>query len=366
MKILYVSTLSNTINAFMIPHIELLLQQGHKVDIVCNVVNEINPKIIKRGVRVFNLNIRRSPLSKSNFDSYKKLKRIIRREKYDIVHTHTPVASVLARLSCKKLNNVKVIYTAHGFHFHKGAPFKNWLVYFPLEYYLSKHTDEIITVNEEDFNRAKKFFNAAHVSYIPGVGLNTNEFSNVRVNKEDKFNEIGLEVNNIVLLTVAELNKNKNQETAIRAVAKLNNPNIQYLICGEGPSKDHLVDLTKNLGIENQVKFLGYRNDVAQLCKAADIFVFPSRREGLGMAALEAMATGLPLITSNVHGIVDYSINNKSGYSFSPADVNGFASGIKKLVEEPELRIRMGAQNVESVKKFDLSNVIKCLDSIYK
>lgn len=366
MKILYVSTLSNTVNAFMIPHIKLLIEQGHHVDVACNIDRDISPSLTDRGCEVFDIEFQRSPISKHNYVAYKKLKRLIQEKKYEIVHTHTPVASMCVRLACKNMKNVRVMYTAHGFHFFKGAPLKNWLFYFPIEYWLSRYTDVLITINKEDYERANRVFKAKSVKYIPGVGLDTKEISQVIVDRLVKRRELDVDENSFIILSVGELNKNKNHETVIKAVAKLNNPNVFFIICGQGALEGYLRNLSKKLGVENQVKLLGYRKDIAGICKAADVFAFPSKREGLGMAALEAMASGLPIITSNIHGIVDYSINGVTGYSYSPMDVYGFAEGFSLLDNNLEERLRIGNANLEYVKRFNLSNVLENLSDIYK
>lgn len=367
MRILYVSTLSSTVNAFMIPHIKLLLEQGHHVDVACNIDREdISPCLTEKGCEVFDVKFQRSPTSKYNYGAYKKLKRLIQEKKYEIVHTHTPVASMCTRLACRNMKNVRVMYTAHGFHFFKGAPLKNWLLYYPIEYWLSRYTDVIITINKEDFDRANREFKAKSVRYVPGVGLDIKKISQVAVDKLEKRREIDVGESSFVILSVGELNKNKNHETVIRAIAKLNNPNLYYVICGQGNLESYLRNLSKKLRVEKQVKLLGYRKDIADICKAADVFAFPSRREGLGMAALEAMASGIPIITSNVHGIVDYSIDGVTGYNYDPTDVDGFAESFTLLETKLEKRLEIGNSNLESVKRFDLNNVLITLSDIYK
>ncbi|WP_438312463.1 glycosyltransferase family 4 protein [Sporosarcina sp. FA9] len=366
MKILYVSTLSNTINAFMIPHIKLLLEQGHHVDIACNIDRDISPILTDRGCEIFDIKFQRSPKSKHNYVAYKKLKGLIQDKQYEVIHTHTPVASICVRLACRNMNNVRVMYTAHGFHFFKGAPLKNWLLYYPIEYWFSRYTDVLITINKEDYYRAKRVFKAKSVEYIPGVGLDTKKIRLVNVDKWIKRSELDIEESSFVILSVGELNKNKNHETIIKAVARLNNPNIVYIICGQGPLESYLRNLSKKLRVDKQVLLLGYREDIADICKAADVFAFPSRREGLGMAALEAMASGLPIITSNVHGIVDYSIDGKTGYCCRPLDVIGFAKAIEKLKNNESLRNKMGRKNTDLVEKFNLDSSLINLQYAYQ
>ena len=146
----------------------------------------------------------------------------------------------------------------------------------------------------------------------------------------------------------------------------MNNPQIHYLICGQGVLESYLRDLVKELGLEKQVHLLGFRKDIAEICKASDIFAFPSKREGLGLAALEAMASGLPIITSNVHGIVDYSVDELTGYTCRPTDVDEFAEAIEKLFSKPDMRKLMGVHNKDIVKKFEIENVIEIMQKIYK
>ncbi|EOV9526569.1 glycosyltransferase family 4 protein [Bacillus cytotoxicus] len=363
MKILYVTTISNTVNAFLIPHIKLLLEQGHQVDVAFNIIQEVDPELVRMGCKVHNIEFQRSPLNKKNYSAYTKLKKLIQNEGYDLVHTHTPVASACTRLACRKMKNVKVIYTAHGFHFFKGAALINWLAYYPIERYLSQYTDVLITINKEDYNRAKGSFKAGKVVYIPGVGIDTQRFEAIVVDKISKRKELGIPENAIVILSVGELNKNKNHETVIRAVAKLNNPAIYYVICGQGPLENKLRRLSKEVGLENRVKLLGYRKDIIEICKVGEIFAFPSFREGLSVALMEAMACGLPVICSDIRGNRDLIENNKGGQLVKPNDVDEFAKNINKILLCNENR--MAENNKEVIKAFDISNVVQRLQEIY-
>lgn len=366
MKILYVTTISNTANAFLIPHIKMLINQGHQVDLAFHVAQEIDTEIFELGCKVHELEFERSPLNSRNYTAYKKLKKLIYSEKYDLIHTHTPVASACVRIAVRKFKEVKVVYTAHGFHFFKGAPLINWLTYYLIERWLSRYTDLIITINKEDFLRAKTSFKARKIEYIPGVGIDTNKYNSVTVNKQEKLREMGIPNSAFIILSVGELNNNKNHETILRAITKLKNPSIYYVVCGKGPLESYLRDLTKKLGINKQVKLIGYRTDIAEICNIADIFAFPSKREGLGLAALEAMASGLPLITSNVHGIVDYSVDGVTGFTCDPADIKGFAQSIDRLYKSKSNRETMGQHNQDAVKAFDIDNTNKILKDIYK
>lgn len=365
MKILYVTTLSNTANAFLIPHIRMLINEGHQVDLAFHIVYEVNKEIKDMGCRVYDIPFQRSPKSTRNFEAYKLIKNLIAEEEYDLVHTHTPVASTIVRLACKKKKQVRVIYTAHGLHFYKGAPIKNWLIYYPIERYLSKYTDTLITINKEDFNLAKKHFKAKKIEYVPGVGLDIDKFKKIIINREVKRKEIEVPKDSTVFLSVGELNKNKNHEVVIRAIARLNNPNIHYVICGKGELKKYLINLSKELGVSNQIHLLGLRQDVAEIYNIADLFIFPSFREGLSVSLMEAMSSGLPIICSNIRGNVDLIEKNKGGLLFSPNDVEGLSEAIKHIFSRKLLN-QFGKFNENKIREFSLNSVLEEMESIYK
>ncbi|GAA0176817.1 glycosyltransferase family 4 protein [Clostridium sediminicola] len=358
-KILYVTTISDTMDFFP-SHINMILDQGHTVDMACNVIKPINLQLLKRGCKVFNIEFQRSPFKKENYSAYKKLKKLIQDEKYDLVHTHTPVASVCVRLTCRKMKNIKVFYTAHGFHFFKGAPKKNWLIYYPIEKWLARYTDVLITINKEDYKRARKF-KAKKVVYVPGVGIDVTNFSTSSVDRWKKRIELGIPDETIVLLSIGELSKRKNHKLIIKSLRKINRPDIIYIICGQGELDVYLKKLAEELNVS--VKFLGYREDIAEICYAADIFVFPSYQEGLPVALMEAMSTGLPVICSRIRGNTDLIEESKGGYLVDSDDTNGFAKAIVKLINESS---GMGKHNIETVRYYDIQNVIKKMKELYE
>ncbi|MBP1934981.1 glycosyltransferase family 4 protein [Ammoniphilus resinae] len=364
MKILYVTTVSDTMG-FFTSHINMLLEEGHTVDMACNIGKPINQELIDLGCNAYNIEFSRSPVNPSNIVAYKNLKKLIIEKGYDVVHTHTPVASVCVRLACKKLKNVRVMYTAHGFHFYKGAPLQNWLIYYSIEKWLSKYTDVLITINQEDFQRAKKSFKAGAIEYLPGVGIDINKFNNVAVDKAEKRRELGLPKDSFVVLSVGELNKNKNHETIIKAIAQLGNSEIYYVICGLGPLEGNLKRLANELGLGDRVKLLGFRKDINEIFKASDIFVFPSFREGLSVALMESMACGLPVVCSHIRGNSDLIHNNKGGFLIESSDVSGFAEAINNITDSKKLRLTYGQYNTEIIQGFNMTNVLQKLKKIY-
>lgn len=374
-RVLILASVASMIDQFNMPNIELLISMGYEVHVACNFIEGntcsherigvLKNNLMKLSVKFHQIDFKRNVMKFSdNIKAYNQVKNLVNDNKYKFIHCHSPIGGVVSRL-VGKATKTKVIYTAHGFHFFKGAPLKNWIIYYPIEKWLSRYTDVLITINKEDYNRAKNKFKAKKIEYIPGVGLDVDKFQNVMVDKKAKRDEIGISEEAFIILSVGELNKNKNHEVVIKAIAKLNNPQVHYVICGKGPLESYLNKLVAELGVGKNVHLLGFRLDIPEICKISDLFAFPSYREGLGMAALEAMACGLPLITSNVHGIVDYSIDGETGYNCSPTDVDSFSKYIKTLYLDIDKRNQMAAKNIEAVKKFNQFNVLNLMEQIY-
>lgn len=369
MRILYVTTVSSTMNAFFKAHIKMLVDNRHRVDLACNdIARPIDEFYKTLGCQYYHIDFSRSPLSTGNIKAFAQLKKVVKEGHYDIVHCHTPNAAVITRLVCRSFrkNGLKVFYTAHGFHFFKGAPKLNWLVFYPIEKFCSRFTDKLITINKEDYNLAKTKFHAKEVHYVPGVGIDLSRFENVEVDRAVKRREIGVPEDAFLLLSVGELNENKNHQVIIKAMAKLNNAKVHYAIAGVGDKRDYLFDLAKQLGVAEQLHLLGFRKDVPELNHSADVFCFPSLREGLGLSAIEAMACGLPIITSNVHGINDYSIDEVTGFKCPSLDEEQFAKCIDYLMNNRTLKEAIGQTNVSFVQKYNVHNIVSIMKEIYQ
>lgn len=323
-------------------------------------------KIKSEGVILHNIHFARSPFEWQNINCYKQLKKIINENHFDLIHVHTPTVSILTRLAaCKaRKTGTIVMYTCHGFHFHNAASIKNWLLFYPMEKIMSRFCDYIITINREDYNRAKTF-HALNVRYIPGVGVDINRIHKCNINKKEYKRKIGVPENCILVLSIGEMIKRKNHEVIVKALAKVKMPNVYYAICGKGPLRSYLQKLAIKLGIEDRVKFLGFRKDIPELCNAADISAFPSLIEGLGLAGIEAMAAGVPLVSSNVHGIRDYVIDGETGYTFNPSDIDGFARAISALACDEDLRKKMADNCWNAVAPFNIDYALRIMWNIY-
>lgn len=367
MKFLYITTIGATMTFFK-ELIRGLLDQGHAVDIMCNESDFLVPDCYREwGCAVYQHDCARFPLSPGNLKAVSQISELVRKNQYDIVHCHTPVAAMCTRIACIEVRKrgTKVFYTAHGFHFFKGAPLQNWRLYYPVEKICSYFTDVLITINQEDYHLAQRKMKAGRVEYIPGVGVDVEKFRNTQVDRKQKRAELGIPADATLLLSVGELNRNKNQQVIIRALVKLNDSSIHYAVVGIGNQMDALKSLAEELGVAKQVHFLGFRNDVAELCHTADMFCFPSQREGLGLAAVEAMAAGLPVIAADNRGTREYMVNGKTGFVCKHDDVVAFANAIYRLQQNVRLKQEIGVANKKRVESFDINNVISLMERIY-
>jgi len=349
--------------------IRTLLDEGHTVDILCNETVEKVPDCYREwNCRIYHHTCSRSPFSKGNLSAVRWIREVVTKGEYDIVHCHTPIASICTRFACRKLRKtgLKVIYTAHGFHFYKGAPLKNWLLYYPVEKLCSRFTDLLITINHEDYDLAKRKMNAAHVAYVPGVGIDVDKFRNTVINRAEKRQELGVPADAFLLASVGELNANKNHEVIIRAMAQLQNDALHYVIAGIGPLEQHLTDLSRDLGLSDHVHLLGYRNDVPEIYKAADVCCFPSIREGLPVAVMEAMAVGLPIIAGNNRGTRDLLQHEKSGFLCKYNDLSAFSRSIEALFGNASLKNIMGKHAQNDVSKYSVSDANRYMQTIYQ
>lgn len=373
-KILYVATVVKThIMEFHLPYLKMLKEMGWETAVAARNDYE-NPLdcTIPFCDTYYDVPFERNPFKLDNIKAYTQLKKIIDDGHYDIIHCHTPVGGVLTRLAAEdaRRNGCKVFYTAHGFHFFNGAPLINWLLYYPIEKHLAKKTDVLITINHEDYNRAKKF-KAGSVVNVPGVGIDINKFKAPDISREQMRRCLGLTIDDVVLITVAELTKNKNQFVVLSALKKIKKDkfeiynNLHYLIVGCGTELDFLKKKATQFNIESHVHFLGYCKDINNLNYASDICVFPSIREGLGLGALESMLCGLPIVCSNNRGTREYAIHGENAFCCKSNNAEEFAHAIESLFCNLEKRREMGNKAREKAMKFNLDDGIKILIQLY-
>lgn len=371
-KVLFVATVASHIKGFHEPYLKLFKDNDYKTYVAANWNLKENDKI-NFCDEFIQIPIKRSPYSIQNIKAIMELKKVIEKEKFDIVHCHTPMGSVVARLATKEArkNGTRVIYTAHGYHFYKGAPLISWLLYYPVEKWLAKYTDTQITITQEDYDLAKKKFKIKDLYLVHGVGLDEEKF-NIVISDEEKENlkqELKIDDKSVVCTYVAELNKNKNQQLLIKAIKKLkdDNNNVTLLLVGKGKCEQRLLKLIKKLNLEDDVKLLGYRSDIVKILSITDIYLASSLREGLPVNVMEAMYMGLPIIAVDNRGHRELVQHNENGFIVeqNSAMENNMSSYLKLLVNDKKMRDKFGKNSNEKVKEYTLKNVIENMKKIY-
>lgn len=349
-KILYCATVDYHFKAFHLPYMKWFQEQGWEVHVAAR-----GDMKLPYCDRKYNISMERSPIKLGNVKAYRDLKRIMDQNGYDIVHAHTPMGGVLARLAARdaRKSGTKVLYTAHGFHFYKGSPLTNWIVYYPLERWLSHYTDCLITINYEDYRLASKHkFKAGSIEHVHGVGVDTVRFSPVSHSERNRLRERhGYREEDFLLYYVAELNKNKNQGLLIKAVAKARHkiPTIRLLLVGDGHMGKYYRKLAEKLGVNDVVDFLGFRKDVDEFAKMCNVAVAGSLREGLPVNIIEAMACGRPVIARDNRGHRELVMDGVTGRLVSENSADRFSQYIIELYEHRDKIEFMGEKAREHV-----------------
>lgn len=362
-RVLIVATVGGFVTQFEQNNLDILRELGYEIHYAANFSNtiyEIDYEALKkRNVIIHDLPIEKEVKKLSSHRrNIKELAKLIDELDIYLVHCHTPVGSVIGRMAARKSKRRPyVIYTAHGFHFYKGCPLSN-KIFYPVERFLSRYTDCLVTINEEDYKAARKFRKKLKVVKIPGVGVDTDRFVPLETERnEQEFN----------LITIGEINRNKNHEVVLRALSLIKDRNIRYTIYGKGELTEYLNGLIKNLGLEDRVVIKGYCLKPEDVLPTADAFVFPSIREGLGMAALEAMSCGIPVIALDNRGTREYMRDGVNGFVCKVNTPEAFASAIIRIDDNMYFdRKVVSVEARNTAKKFSVSNTGKIMRSVYE
>ncbi|MGN0521229.1 MAG: glycosyltransferase family 4 protein [Eubacterium sp.] len=372
MKVLFVATVRSHIGQFHIPFIKELKNHGFTVDAAfkdnSNEKQGLDLSVIDN---VYEIPFSRSPYSADNIKAYFKLKKIIDNGNYDAVHCHTPMGAVIARLASKKArkSTTKVIYTAHGFHFFKGASKKNWLLYYPVEKILSKYTDCLITINSEDFECAKNSgFKCGQLNLVNGVGVDISKFHIVEKAEKNQIRaEYGYDENDILMIYPADFSSRKNHKMLIKAlvsVAQKHN-NIRLLLPGPIEDSYQIKEYAEELGVSRYIDFLGYRRDIDKLVGMCDISVSTSRQEGLPVNLIEAMALGNAIVATDVRGNKDLVKDGENGYLVDLDDFEAMAKKINYIIENFDLTEKFRKSNAKMIENYSVEKINSEMLNIY-
>lgn len=366
MKILYTATVLSHICQFHLPHMQHLQEQGWEVHVAAHdnlaVKNGLQLKYCDKFIET---PFSRSPKSLDNLKAYKQLKKLLSEEHYDVILCNTPMGGIVTRLAAKKTRKqgTKVIYMAHGFHFYKGSSRKAWLVFYPIEKYMAKKCDLLITINKEDYALAQeKFSKRTKVAHIHGVGVDENRYHPATPQEQLAMRRAeGLSPEDFVILCTGELNENKNQKTLISATAQLKDkiPNLKVLLAGNGPKEQELREQIQAEGLEDIVKLLGYRTDLEKVVPAVDLVVSCSKREGMPLNIIEAMLCQKPVVASHNRGHDELVENNCNGFLVDASNSNAIVTCVEELNNNNEQSVAFGKAGFKQSSRYSISAVRK-------
>lgn len=366
-KVLFVATVYTHLAAFHIPFIKLLQSWGYEVHAAASPAEGRKEEVERAGVICWDIPFARSATSPQNLRAYWKLRSLLKENHYALIHVHTPAAAWLGRLAAKHTGQGPVLYTVHGFHFYRGAPWHYWLFYYPAERLAARWTDGLIVINSEDYEQAQTmgFKPKQNLFLVHGVGVELERFAPAEERSSIR-KELGLDDQDIVVACVAEFTPTKNHAfllTAWRRVAG-EEPRAHLLLIGDGQLKK---TIERKIGVKRtpHVHFLGFRKDVPKVLQATDIFTLPSRREGLPRSVMEAMAAGKPVVATDVRGNRDLVDHGVTGLLVKLGDVEGLAGALLKLIRDPSLREKMGEASREKIRAYSLDRVIQEMAEIY-
>lgn len=366
-KILFVATVDGHIKSFHIPYLKWFKDNGYETHVASN--GDCDLEFVDKKWQV---EFERSPFKLRQFTAYRQLKDILQQHDFELITCHTPMAGVLTRLAAigARRSGTKLLYTAHGFHFFKGASLLNWLLYFPVEVALTNFTDAVITINEEDFVRIKKF-GAKSCTYfkIPGIGVNADRFFPVNSSvKENLRREVEMPLDKCIMIYAAELSNRKNQKFIIEAIYQNKHEfsDTVVLFAGRGEDEGKLKKLVKDYSLDDIIFFLGFRTDIAKLFQLSDIGISSSKQEGLPINTLEEMFTGLPVVVSNERGHRELITDGINGYLFCKEDYTDFVAKICELKNNPALCLSIGKQAIMTANRFEIKVCLTSMSSIFR
>jgi glycosyltransferase EpsD len=366
-RILYIATSDIHINIFHIPFLKWLWENHAIVHLVVENRGGIKLPYIEKQ---YSLEFPRNVSIRTYSKSYRDLKKIINENQYDIIHCHTPLPSLITRLASRQARRkgAKVLYTVHGFHFYKGGPIKKWLIFYPVEYFLSAFTDGIITMNKEDFNYVNNKMFHKKSFLIPGVGVNPEVFKPLsEISKNEIRNKLGYSNKDLIIIYVAEFSKRKNHQLVLKALAQLNSQKLKFkvLFVGTGLLEEEINQLSGEYRLKDEIDFLGFRNDVADLTAISDIGISSSRQEGLPVGILQEMFCGLPIIASEERGHKELVKHGENGFLFPQNRYKKFAGYLQLLIQDQKLRATMGKKSFDLATPFSIGNSIEAMAKVY-
>ena len=369
-KVLFIATVYTHLANFHIPFIKLLQEKGYEVHAAASSAEGRREEIEAAGAFCHEIEFSRSPLSLANFKALWQLVTLLKSQRFELIHVHTPIAAFLGRFAAKLTKQGSILYTAHGFHFYNGASPLDWLIYYNAEKIAAKWTDCLIVINEEDFANARKlgFKTGINLFLVNGVGVDIERYS---VPKDMSLvrKELGIPTDGVVVVCVAEFIPRKNHAFLLDAWLQLakEHEDIHLLLVGNGRDEEKLKLKVKDKDkLIPRVYFLGFRSDIPSVLADTDIVALTSKHEGLPKSIMEAMAAGKPVIATNVRGNRDLVNDEQTGLVVELGDLQGFVEALEKLISDSRLRLLMGAAGRGKIADYSLNRVLMEMSGIYE
>lgn len=367
-KILVVASSYYFIRTFLLPHIRHLVEKGW----IVHVSSANDGDSVPFAHKMIDIPVRRSPFRADNLKAVKMLKGVMAQERYDIVHCHTPIGAMVARLAARdarRTMGTKVIYTTHGLHFYKGAPFKNWLLFYTAEKFLAQYTDTIVSINDEDRCHIAQYFPEIKQQYIiDGIGYDVERLQRVDSSRREALREVyGYGKEDFVCIYIASFCDRKNHKFLLshlpQTLQKI--PNLKYLFLGEGETQQQCQKMVGQMQLQDKVTFAGYQLDLTDYLTIADVGISASKTEGLGMGLIEEMYAQLPVLATHVRGHCDFIKHDVNGLLFTLNDSNDYIDKLHSLHQNPQLRKRLGSYASQHLHRYNVTNIIQQMDVIY-
>ena len=368
-KLLVVTTVPVTICSFLLPFIKHFKSLGWQVDGMAQGISTDNDCVAECD-RTYDIQWSRNVFDPRNLlAGVSRVKEVVSKENYDLVHVHTPIAAFVTRFALKDFAKTKVVYTAHGFHFYRGGNSIKNAIFFNLEKMAGKWTDYLVLINREDEAAAKQhnFLPPEKIYYTNGIGVDTDYYASGKVEPTDieqLRQELNLADSDTLLLSIAEFTPRKRHQDLLNALAKVANPQVHLALAGEGKLRTAMEELARELGICDRVHFLGFRRDIPTLIQAANAVLLVSQQEGLPRSIMEAMCLNTPVIGTNIRGTQDL-LADGCGLLVELGDTNALAQAMMQVVKDPDSLAVMAEKAKVKMKDYDLESIIQQYEYIY-
>lgn len=370
-SLLMTTSVPSTLTAFLLPYAEHYRRRGWRVEAASNGVTGV-ARCVEAFDAVHDIGWTRSPSDPVNLtQAPARLRQIVREGGFDIVHAHDPIAAFVTRFALRGMRaaGVRVVYTAHGFHFYEGAPPVQATVFREVERLASRWTDRLIVINHEDLASAGAFPVARRggLRYMPGIGVDMRRYDPAAVDDGAVAavrDELSLAPGQPLFLMIAEFNPGKRHRDAVAALANAASDDAVLAFAGVGPLMDEVAAQARSLGVQDRVRFLGYRDDIPVLLRASTAMLLPSEREGLPRSIMEAAALERPVVATRIRGVTEL-VTPETGFLVEVGDVPALSRALDRLASDPEGARAMGAAGRRAMAAFDLARVLELHDELY-